>query len=514
MLLFTVLAAFAVRADTAAAGGSFMYGSDDSYIEMAVARHLATGGVWGVTPYEFSGGSTTLAWPIVLAAVRRVAGAHDAAGFVLNVLCALLLLGAANLVLERHVRGAWLRALCLCAIVVGASLSALALMGMEHSLQSLAALVFAAATLRASADPPSRRRFVAAMIVAAAVMMSARFDTGAVLVPVVIWWLSKREWRIAAAVTAAAALPVALYALVATAHGWPALPASVLLLSRLSDAGTSTLRDLVDLAGYGGLAMLLGTPVFMALTFAALALLALGLRGDRSEGARECRLLLWIFLAAEVVHFQGSRSGEPYLFRYEAYLVPLGIVAAGAALGHVLEARRVDRWSIEWWATAAIGIVLLQPLVQRGVRMERVVVDGARAISREEYPLGRLFAGRTWPAAVVFRDVLGSTYWADLRVVDLDGLANADVTEALRQGPLDAAATDRLARAHGARYAVIAYPATDIPESWIRVADWADEGRPLFAFYALDPAAAEQLGAALAGYDARLPAGIVRIGPR
>ncbi len=147
---------------------------------------------------------------------------------------------------------------------------------------------------------------------------------------------------------------------------------------------------------------------------------------------------------------------------------------------------------------AGVGVVVLQPLVQRGVMMERAVVEGARAISREEYQLGRLFAGRPWNGAVVVRDVLGTTYWADLRVVDLDGLANTDVIDALRRGPLDAAAIDRLARAHGARYAVIAYPASDVPDVWIRVADWVDEGRPAFAFYALDPAAAADFGAALA----------------
>ena len=203
---------------------------------------------------------------------------------------------------------------------------------------------------------------------AAAVMMTARFDTGAVLVPVVGWWLMRRQWRLAAAVTASAALPVRFTRWSPTSHGWPPLPASVLLLHRLSGASLSSPREVADAAGYGGVAILLGTPAFMALTFAALALLAVGLRGDTSEEARDGRVLLAIFLVAEIVHFEGSRSGEPYLFRYEAYLVPLGVVVdrrgAGARARRAWRPRRgrskdgrrrrsASSWCCSRWSRAA-----------------------------------------------------------------------------------------------------------------------------------------------------------------
>ena len=57
--LFVASLAFAlwrIRQDT---GATLVYGLDDAYIHMAIAKNLARHGVWGVTPFHFASASSS-----------------------------------------------------------------------------------------------------------------------------------------------------------------------------------------------------------------------------------------------------------------------------------------------------------------------------------------------------------------------------------------------------------------------------------------------------------------------
>src|SRR5262249_52497480 len=73
-------------------GGHFVYGLDDAYIHMTMARTFAQHGVWGIAPDRFASASSSPLWVLVLAAIDRVIGVHEITSFVLNILIAVLLL--------------------------------------------------------------------------------------------------------------------------------------------------------------------------------------------------------------------------------------------------------------------------------------------------------------------------------------------------------------------------------------------------------------------------------------
>src|SRR3954466_8048976 len=82
--------------------GHLVYTLDDPYIEMAVAKNLVHHGIWGVSPHMFSSPSSSLLWPLLLAAFYVLIGVNEATPLMLNIVFATALLCMTYLILRRH----------------------------------------------------------------------------------------------------------------------------------------------------------------------------------------------------------------------------------------------------------------------------------------------------------------------------------------------------------------------------------------------------------------------------
>jgi hypothetical protein len=497
-VLFASAAALTARS-LAATHGQLIYPLDDTYIQMAIARNLATHGVWGVTPYEFSGAGTSLLWPLLLAAVYRIAGRHDAAPLALNLIFAALTVVLAQRVLKRAGAGRHSQLAMLLLLIFGVSLPAVSLLGMEHTLQCAAALALAwtSARLCSEDDPQERARWMRRTCAAAALAVAARYDTGAVLVGALVIVTATRGWRSAATIAACGLAPAAAYALAAGWHGWPPLPASVLIKQ-------------VNLGRLAAVRQLVHTPELLTLSLCALALLAALAAADRRERptreAREAMMMLGVFLIATFVQLQFVVASE----RYDAYLVALGIVFVGAAA-----ARWHSALALSSAAVAAAVLLTAGAALLRGGRMWHQTLDDVRGVYAHEIQLGRFLRQHPQPGALMLNDLGAASYASDVHLVDLDGLASIDVTRAIRQGGLDAAAIRGLARAHDVRTAVLNDFSADVPREWTCVATWTDPGaaRPFYFFLAVDAAAAAALQADVRAFQASAsPAHALRFG--
>src|SRR3954468_11916079 len=216
--------------------GPFLYAIDDAYIGFATAKNLVEHGVWGATRYEFSGASTSLSWPLLLAGIHQVVGLRTFTPLALNIAGAVGMIVVIYEGLARYVAGRWVRAAASCVAVAAAAVPVLALLGMEHTLQTLLTLIvaFAGVRLAGAAADAHDRRLLLILALASALAIATRYDTASVVAPVIaVLALSGR--RTAAAIVAiSAATPAVMYAVVATRHGWPVVPIAVLEKSRLS----------------------------------------------------------------------------------------------------------------------------------------------------------------------------------------------------------------------------------------------------------------------------------------
>ena len=482
-------------------GGRIVYALDDAYIHMAMARNLAEHGVFGVTRYGFTSSSSSPLWTLLLAGLFTLFGPREWLPFALDVLGAGSLLIVADHVLRAHGVRAGSRRLALIAVVVFTPLPPLVLVGQEHLLHATLTLAFAGAL----ASTPPRR----ALLVIAPLLTATRYEGLFLVLMACLVLAARRRVAFALALGAAALGPPVAYGLVSIAHGWYALPNPVILKGALGEGLTGWRR--ISLVPFvGGWGELARTPHLLALV--VLAVVARWARG-RAPSSGEGSLLV-AFVGTTILHLQYARTG--WFYRYEAYLVAFGIVAVAVAFDGL------DRRLRPAWLPAALATAAALVCAVRGGRAFVETPGAVANIYEQQIQMGR-FLARFYPGEAVAANDVGAIDWlADLRVLDLWGLASREVAEAKLTGRYVTATIGALARARGVRVAVIYERWLDaaggVPPPWVRAGRWRVAsnvvlGDRTVAFYAVDPAEAAALADHLRAFAPELPPGVAQLGP-
>ncbi len=518
-LLCGALAAILV-ASAAATGGTFVYPQDDPYIHMAIAKHLARDGVWGVNASGFTSSASSLLWPALLALWYRMLGPSAVAPLVLNVALAAALVLWLDRALLRRGASARVRGVALLAVVLATPLPALVHLGMEHTLHALAVAAFAVSASREAArsrTPDWSGLGGAALL--AAVATASRYEGLFVVLAACLVLAARRRWAAALAVGAAGLLPVLGYGAISLSKGWYLLPNSVLLKGSSPDV--STLSGALRYATLGYKQML-ANPHILWLMIATAAALAWEVRRAaraRNPAWSQSIALAVLFVVTASFHLQLSLSG--WWMRHDAYVVCLGLVV----LAHSPAAETVERGirtlsgepRAVRLAVAALAALLVSPYALRAVGSLVKSPLAAKNIYEQQYQMGLFLREFYRGERVAANDIGAITYLGESECVDLTGLANMDFARARRGGGPDQAAMERIARQSGVSIAILYehwFPGR-IPAAWSRVGEWTlpnnvSLGGDTVSFYAVDPGARAGLVERLSRFAGRLPPSVVQ----
>jgi hypothetical protein len=498
--------------------GHFVYAQDDPYIHLVIARTLAVHGVWGVTPDQFAPASSSPLWTVLLATVRLLGGGAGWWPFVINVAAGLLVVWAADRLIPTSAGPAFrLVALLTCIVVI--PLPTLVFIGMEHTLHiaGVLALCGAAATRVAG---EGQDRLWPAGICLSVLTAGLRYEGLFVIAVVVAAALLRRRWSTAVSVGLGGALVPGVYAIYSMAHGGLPLPNSVLMKSDPARFG-SWFSALGFMGDWVGVLSLYQRPVLAVLAIAALLLAAVLANPGRSSWSTPI-VLIGFFAGATLLHV--CLVKVEWFFRYEAYVIALGLAAVtnaaaevrrSSALAGVLAGNPLRRG-----AAVTCAAVLALPLVSRGAEAMLLTVPATGEVYRQQYQMG-LFFGRYYPGGSVAVNDIGAVAWlGGVKVIDLVGLATPDVAKARRHNADDTAFFDSLLRRHDAAVAcVYDYYFTgsrSLPQSWHKVGEWrmarhAAVSRETVAFYAPSPERTVRLREALEGFARHLPGGVTYV---
>jgi len=468
---------------------------DDAYIHLAVAKHLVQDGTWGVTAAGFTASVSSIAWPLVIAGIFLATGPSVVVPVVVNLACGVAVLILADAAMRRFDIGVRARALALQAVVFCTPLPTIVVAGMEHSLQILVVLAFVLhfSRMLPTAESTARTAIAAGLACAATVV---RYDGVLVVAVGVLALFALRRRRAALWVAAGGLLPIALFAIVSTAHGWPPVPNSVLIRLPLMSEPRTLFRGFVHFAGYRGLRTLAHSPSLAALMIAAAASMAIRWTGGFHRWD-ERQWLLGIFAATVALHVQYARTG--WFFRYEGYLVTVGLVALAAACRDVakLTSTRI---------VAVAAAIVLAALASRAVMAMRTTP----AWSAEQFDTrhqAAQFLARYYDREVVeIGDIGEACYSTNIRLVDVNGLGSLDLLPSILATSENSPALEDERRAASNADLVVSNLAGEAPAGWAFVGCWTmpDEvpecSDSVYQFYARRGADAARLAAALRAF--------------
>jgi hypothetical protein len=302
-----------------------------------------------------------------------------------------------------------------------------------------------------------------------------------------------------------------VYGAVSLAHGGYALPNPVLIKANLP--GGSVGETIKLLTGYVALRRLFINAHLLVPVLAALLLL---LRRGPAP-----RPLLVLFVVVAALHLTAADLG--WFYRYEAYLVGLGVLALAAAGGAASGIGREWtggglRRSARALAAIALAVICVGALADRGVRALLETPRATTNIYEQQYQMGR-FLREAYPgASVAVNDIGAVNFLADLRCLDLMGLASADVAAHVRGGRYSPRTLEQLVRAHAVRVAVVYDTWIRVPPGWRWAGAWTIRrnvvnGNATVSFYAVDPAEEGPLVQKLQRFAPRLPRSVEQSGP-
>jgi hypothetical protein len=249
----------------------------------------------------------------------------------------------------------------------------------------------------------------------------------------------------------------------------------------------------------------------------AIALCLFLYHGIRERRFWQKELLLLLFLVAAIVlHLLFAATG--WFYRYEAYLVVLGILVNGSLLMQILTRGGTLGLAAVRFALFVLTAFALFSLSVRGVRAIIETPQATTNIYQQQYQMAAFIKQYYQGEGVAANDIGAITYFADIKLLDLWGLGNAEVTRAKLNREYTTQKMSELAKNHRTRIALIYSVWFDreggVPSEWTKVGEWTTPncivcGYPIVSFYALDSSEVAPLRSNLDAFAKELPPGVI-----
>jgi len=498
--------------------GMFVYGLDDAYIHLEIARNIVEHGTYGIAAGQVSIASSSVAWPWILSLGFLITDTAELFPLMLNVLLGAALLWLTwRLLVSRDYPPVILFIVCMLQLFLLPVLP-LVFTGMEALLHAVLSMILLGVLL--DFFRVESRSALTRILVLLFLMTLVRYESLSLAAGIGLVLLVQRRVADGVKVMLAAALPVLLAGLLYVLYGNTFLPHSIVLKMNSWDVnGLGTFTGFLN-------ASQVGVEYWAVFRRTGAMLLILGITVlSLQERRRPLMMLTAAFAVGVLGYAYGVQMQHPANMRYEAYLAAPMIVfiamllwenrshAAGIFSGRTGVLRAV--------LAAVILFPALSAVIYFGGDFARKAVRPSVNIYEQQQQMSRFVERYYADSTICLNDIGSVAFRTDADIVDLAGLGTPSVAEAYKEGRFTTAFIDSLTRARGARIAMV-YDSwfkgrASLPQNWIRAGVWQIReslicGDDEVSIYALDSASLPPLRNALQDFSDELPDRVIQAG--
>lgn len=501
--------------------GNFVYGLDDAYIHMAMAKNFALHGVWGVTQYSFSSSSSSLLYTLIISFIYSITGVNDLTPFILNII-----LSSITIVLVYHILKTFkikpiYNLIILLSVIFLTPLPYLVFIGMEHVLQIILALAFLYLSIQILTNENPKPSNYYLLLILTVLFALVRYESLILIFIVSILFFVKRKFTYSISIIAVAMIPIIIYGVISIHNGWSFLPNSLILKSYLTNSTTTTnsldisqtINHLIPNSFSSRISDLL------AVIFALISL-SLAVFRFRAEKTIWDPSTLWLSIVGIMIFLELIFITNDWNVRYTSYLVVLGLVSITIGLSKYLPSElsfKFNKKSIGKYLIAIVLVILiLSPFAIKSYYL-LVTPQATNNIYEQQYQMGLFLKDYYQNDSVAVNDIGAVNYYANINCLDLVGLSSNDAAKGHETNTFN---MTQLSNQHDIRIAIIYddWWTGQIPSNWIKVGEWTTPGKNVIlggktvSFYATSPQYETELIQNLRAFSPKLPSNIQQNG--
>ncbi len=471
--------------------GHIVYALDDAYIHMAIAKNFAQHGVWGVTQYGFSSSSSSLLYTFLLSVIYFLFGVNEFAPFILNIIFATLSICLIFYFLRQKGLNSLLIFMVLVFIIFFTPLPALIFSGMEHTLQILITIPFVYLSARMLSKDKSNFSDDVSLLVLGTLVTMIRYEGIFLIFIVSALFIIRKRWSFSFVLFIFGFLPIAIYGIISLSNGWFFLPNSVLL------KGNMPTFSLLGLIKFFDLFVVNITQTSHIFVLVSAALILFIYQYNKQRNWIDTTIMLIILIFTSILHIMFARIG--WFFRYEAYLIGLGIFVLSIGLREYMPERlsiKFDKNSILKFASITLLLILIiSPLAIRGEKSLTVIPQATKNIYEQQYQMGLFLKQFYQGDSVAANDIGAVSYFGNIELLDLWGLGSLEVAKLKMEGLYNTQQIQDLTTQKKVKIAMVYdnwyKKYGGIPSNWIKVGEWKISnvviaGDDTVSFYAID----------------------------
>ena len=314
-------------------------------------------------------------------------------------------------------------------------------------------------------------------------------------------------------------LPILITGMYSMSKGWFFLPNSILLKGNFPQGGILKFVKSIFYTFYPNLA----ESGHLVVVFTLLAVCLILIYSKVRRISNKPLVLILLVLLTFVLHLQFASVG--WFYRYEAYLVFAGLLFSAYSLPEI---STLYREKFHYFTDTKIkaGLVIifflaLSPVINRGVESFNRIPKASKNIYEQQVMTTQFLSKYYSSSSIAMHDIGAVSFYSNVKIVDLWGLANLETAKAKLSGGFNATAISKILNNNKTEIAVIFENWFDgnleFQKHWLKCGSWKIQenyvcGNDEISFFAKDSLNFIKLSTYLKEFSKTLPNSIIQKG--